>query len=172
VPRFVPLAVTAALLCGGVAVATETTALASSGTAAGALRVTGQVHHPLKLTLADLAKYKQHTVKVTYTGGMPERVQHHTFSGPLLFDVLTKAGPTFGKAKNDALRWGILVTGSGNYRALISWAEILPANASTQILLAISEDGKPLTKPRTVLPGDRGGGRYVGDVATIKVFGA
>jgi hypothetical protein len=171
VPKLVPLALTAALLTGGAVIAVEQTS-ASATSDAGATRVTGQVRHPLNLSIAALKKYKQHTVKVTYTGGQPERVQHHTFSGPLLYDVLQKAGPKFGTAKNDLLRWGILVTGGGNYRALIGFGEVFPANANSPILLAISEDGKPLDKPRTAVPGDKGGGRYVGDVATIKVFGA
>lgn len=171
-PRFVPLALTAALLCaGGVAVA-QTTANASADAHGGAARVTGQVRHPLTLTRADLAKYKQHTVKVTYLGGMPAEVlRHHTFSGPLLLDVLSKAGPRFSAGKNDALGWGILVTGSNNYRALIAWGEIMPELAKTQIVLAISEDGKPLTTPRLAVPGDKGGGRYVDDVETIRVTG-
>jgi DMSO/TMAO reductase YedYZ molybdopterin-dependent catalytic subunit len=172
VPRFVPLALTAALLCAGVAVATETSALASSDAKGGATRVTGQVRHPLTLSVADLAKYKQHTVKVSYLGGMPmEALRHHTFSGPLLLDVLQKAGPRFSTAKNDALAWGILVTGAGNYRALIAWGEIMPELAKTQIVLAISEDGKPLAKPHLAVPGDKGGGRYVDDVATIRITG-
>lgn len=171
-PRFVPLALTAALLCGGVAVVTETSALASSDAHAGAARVTGQVRHPLTLSTAELATYKQHTVKVSYMGGMPvETMRHHTFSGPLLFDVLQKAGPKFAAGKNTALGWGVLVTGSGNYRALIAWGEIMPELARTQILLATSMDGKPLAKPRLAVPGDKGGGRYVDDVTTIRVTG-
>jgi DMSO/TMAO reductase YedYZ molybdopterin-dependent catalytic subunit len=171
-PKLVPLALTATLLCGGVAVATETNALASSDARAGATKVTGQVRHPLTLSVADLAKYKQHTVRVSYMGGMPvETLRHHTFSGPLLFDVLRKAGPKFPAGKNTALGWGVLVTGSGNYRALIAWGEIMPELARTQILLATSMDGKPLAKPRLAVPGDKGGGRYVDDVATIRVTG-
>jgi len=171
VPRLVPLALAAALLTGGaVVVAEQTTASAASD--AGAARVTGQVKHPLKLSIAELATFKQHTVKVSYLGGMPEVMQHHTFSGPLLLDVLKKAGPEFRAAvKNDSLGWGVLVTGGGNYRALISWGEIEPKIGDKEILLAIKQDGKPLTKPRTAVPSDKGGGRYVGDVATIKVYG-
>jgi hypothetical protein len=170
VPKLVPLALTAALICGGVAVATETSAHAF--TDAANARVTGQVRHPLNLSIAALKKYKQHTAKVTYLGGKPEVLQHHTFSGPLLVDVLKKADPKFSTvAKNDPLAWSILVTGGGNYRALIAWAEIMPEIGNKQILLAISEDGKPLDKPRTAVPSDKGGGRYVGDIATIKVYG-
>jgi hypothetical protein len=170
-PRLVPLALTAALLTGGAVVAVEqTTAHAAPNADAG--RVIGQVKHPLAISVGTLAQYKQHTVNVTYLGGKPEVRQHHTFSGPLLIDVLNKANPTFNPArKNDALGWSILVSGGGNYRALIAWAEIMPEIGNQQILLAISEDGKPLDKPRTAVPNDKGGGRYVGDIATIKVYG-
>jgi DMSO/TMAO reductase YedYZ molybdopterin-dependent catalytic subunit len=169
VPKLVPLALTAALLTGGaVAVVEQTSADAASPTATA--RVTGDVKHPLNLSVGDLAKFKQHTVKVSYLGGMPAEVlRHHTYSGPLLLDVLQKAGPKFRAGKNDPLGWGILVTGGGNYRALIAWGEVMPELARTQIVLAITEDGKPLSKPRLAVPGDKGGGRYVDDVATIRV---
>jgi hypothetical protein len=47
----------------------------------------------------------------------------------------------------------------------------MPELARTQILLATSMDGKPLAKPRLAVPGDKGGGRYVDDVTTIRVTG-
>jgi hypothetical protein len=170
VPRFVSLALTAALVCGGVASA-EAIASSSASAAGRTTAVTGQVKHPLHLSRGALAKYKQHHASVTYMGGMPvETEQHHTFSGPLLLDVINAAGPRFSTAiKNDQLRWGLLVVGEGNYRALISWGEIEPKLENEPILLAITQDGKPLALPRLVIPGDHHGGRYVGGITKIKV---
>jgi hypothetical protein len=167
--RFVPLALSAVLLAGGVAGAEVATG-SSASAAGGGFAITGHVKHPLHLRLADLAKYPQHTVQVTFVGGKPERTQNHTFSGPLLIDVLNAAGPQFdAAAKNDALRWGILVTGSGNYRALIAWSELDPHLGAKQVLLSMTEDGKPLDAPRIALPDDKGGGRYVGGVTDVRL---
>lgn len=156
---------TAAFLCGAVAVAGS-----SASATAGGFAVTGQVEHPLHLDPAGLAKYPHHTGQVTYVGGKPERTQNHTFTGPLLIDVLNAAGPRFSTAaKNDALRWGVLPIGSGNHRALIAWGEIDPHLGAKQILLATSQDGKTLDAPRAVVPDDHGGGRYVGGITGVKV---
>jgi hypothetical protein len=45
----------------------------------------------------------------------------------------------------------------------------VPDFGNRGILLAISEDGKPLPRPRLVVPGDVKGGRYVSDLAELRV---
>jgi len=37
------------------------------------------------------------------------------------------------------------------------------------VLLAVIQDGQPLTQPRLVVPGDIHGGRYVSDVVSVRL---
>jgi hypothetical protein len=96
----------------------------------------------------------------------------HEHIVPLLTDVATAAGPRFDPdVKNDQLRFFVAATGTGKYRAIVSWGEIDPAFGARQVLLATAQDGTPLDTegPRLVVPGDGKGGRYVSAVAQIYV---
>jgi hypothetical protein len=97
--------------------------------------------------------------------------QHHIYVGPRLVDVLAQAGPQFDPAtKNDKLRHFVSVSATDGYRALVSYGEIDPSFENKDVLLATSEDGRPLDTdgPRLVVPGDIAGGRYVTNV--VRVF--
>lgn len=148
----------------------------AAGSAAGAdqkpkvdrVVVRGTVAHRLKLTAADLAALPQHTQTVTFLAGSTP--QTHTYSGPLLVDVLNAAGPTFDPAiKNDKLRHYASVIGSDGYAVTVAWGEIDPGFENKEVLVALTEDGVPLgdAGPRVTMPGDSRGGRYVSDVVTI-----
>src|SRR5215510_1788812 len=64
--------------------------------------VDGTVGHRLQLTTADLAGLPQHTITVSFLAGT--ELQTHTYTGPLLLDVLNLAQPRFNpKIKNDKL---------------------------------------------------------------------
>lgn len=141
----------------------------SVGPPAGKFLVIGAVARPQILTVGDLEKLPQRTVEVEFRSG--SGVEKHTYTGPLLFDVLTKAGPQFDPAiKNDKLRHFISFNASDNYRALVAWGEIDPNFENKDVLLATSEDGRSLAAdgPRLVVPGDIAGGRYVTNV--VRVF--
>ncbi|MGH3379093.1 MAG: molybdopterin-dependent oxidoreductase [Actinoallomurus sp.] len=132
--------------------------------------VTGQVEHRHAYTVAELRAFPQHTVTVEFGSG--GGVEKHTFTGPLLTDVATAAGPRFDPAvKNDSLRFFVAATGSDKYRAIVSWGEIDPAFGARQVLLATAQDGAPLDTegPRLVVPGDAKGGRYVSAVVQVYV---
>jgi Oxidoreductase molybdopterin binding domain len=138
---------------------------------AGTFVVTGNVNQKLRLNVATIAALpNQQTVEVTYlAGGTPET---HVFTGPLLVDVLAKAGPSFDPAiKNDKLRHYASVTASDGYQALVAYGEIDPSFENKKILLAVTQDGAPLDAqgPRLVVPGDKFGGRYVTGVVKVKL---
>ncbi|MFE7174387.1 molybdopterin-dependent oxidoreductase [Streptomyces sp. NPDC057616] len=137
------------------------------------LAVTGDLARPARLTVPDLLGRPQHEVRVAFecrTSG----VQHHSFAGPLLYDVLSDAGPGFDPARRkDRLRFLIAVTGADGHHALLSWAEIDPDFAHAPVLLAAAIDDAPLdgAGPQLVLPQDRCGARYISGIRAIRVDG-
>ncbi|MET8950315.1 molybdopterin-dependent oxidoreductase [Streptomyces sp. NPDC004393] len=141
---------------------------------AAQLALTGDLARPVRLTVPDLGAWPQHRVGVTFecaTSG----VRRHRFTGPLLYDVLSAAGPGFDPARRkDRLRFLIAVTGADGHHVLLSWAEIDPDFGCAPVLLAGSIDDTPLDRagPQLVLPQDRCGARYVSGVNAIRVDGA
>ncbi|HET9258338.1 MAG TPA: hypothetical protein VFO16_24505 [Pseudonocardiaceae bacterium] len=140
----------------------------SIGLPAGKVLLIGDIEHSRILSVEDLRALPAKTVDVTFKAG--SGTQHHVYVGPLLLDVLTQAGPKFDPdIKNDKLRYFISVSATDGYRALVAYGEIDPSFENKQVLLATSEDGRPLDAdgPRLVVPGDIAGGRYVTNVNRV-----
>ncbi|MFE6833992.1 molybdopterin-dependent oxidoreductase [Streptomyces sp. NPDC057705] len=137
----------------------------------GEVRVAGQVDKPYTVTLASLRGLPQKSVEVEYTSAKGQ--QKHTYQGVLLHDVLKDAQPRFDTSKkNGQLRGVVAATGGGDYRAVFAWAELDPGFAKSEILLAVSEDGKSFDDaqgPRLVVPQDTKGGRYVSELNQLWV---
>ncbi|MGW9028653.1 molybdopterin-dependent oxidoreductase [Streptomyces sp. NPDC055722] len=137
------------------------------------LSLTGDLARPARLTVPDLLAMPQREKRVSFecaTSG----VQHHCFRGPLLYDVLSAAGPVFDPARRkDRLRFLILVTGADGHYVLLSWAEIDPDFGRAPVLLAASIDDTPLDRsgPQLVLPQDRCGARSVSGINAIRADG-
>ncbi|WP_329342984.1 molybdopterin-dependent oxidoreductase [Streptomyces sp. NBC_00663] len=121
--------------------------LAAARTTAGPaaeLVLAGDLTRPSRLTVPDLPAWPQHRTEAALecaTSG----IQHHTFTGPLLYDVLTDAGPVFDPARRkDRLRFLIAVRGA-----------------------------TPLDRagPQLVLPQDRCGARYISGIEAVHVDG-
>ncbi|MCX4903929.1 molybdopterin-dependent oxidoreductase [Streptomyces sp. NBC_00878] len=150
--------------------------LAAARTAAGPvpeLILTGDLDRPARLTVPDLLAWPQHEAEVSFecaTSG----IQHHHFTGPLLHDVLTAAGPGFDPVRRkDRLRFLIAVSGRDGHHALLSWAEIDPDFGRAPVLLAVGIDDTALDRegPQLVLPQDRCGARHISGIDTIRVDG-
>ncbi|MGW6505285.1 molybdopterin-dependent oxidoreductase [Nonomuraea angiospora] len=76
--------------------------------AVGTVKVRGQVARPRSFTMARLRSLPQHTVRVRYQTS--HGAEKHTFTGPLLSDVLQLAEPRIDPdVKNAQLR--LVVTG-------------------------------------------------------------
>ncbi|MFD5618152.1 molybdopterin-dependent oxidoreductase [Streptomyces yangpuensis] len=137
----------------------------------GEVRIAGRVDKPYTVTLTSLRGLPQQSVEVEYTSAKGQ--QKHTYQGVLLHDVLKDAQPRFDTSKkNGQLRGVVAATGGGDYRAVFAWAELDPGFAKSQILLAVSEDGKPFDDaagPRLVVPQDTKGGRYVSELNQLWV---
>jgi len=132
------------------------------------VRITGAVRQPGVRTAAQLAAIPSQTVAVAF--GTEKGTQRHTEVGVPLSIVLEQAAPvlTAGR-KHDELTIGVLVIGADGYRALVSYGEVAPALGNGGALLAPSQDGAPLARPRLVLPKDGQGARYVSDVVELHV---
>ena len=150
--------------------------LTATGTAAGRvaeIALGGDLARPVRLTVSDLLAWPQHQADVSFecaTSG----VQHHRFTGPLLHDVLSAAGPAFDSARRkDRLRFLIAVSGADGHHALLSWAEIDPDFGRAPVLLAVRIDDTSLDRagPQLVLPQDRCGARRISGIDTIRVDG-
>ncbi|MEU6450714.1 molybdopterin-dependent oxidoreductase [Streptomyces sp. NPDC046979] len=149
---------------------------AAVDTAAGQvaeLVLTGDLVRPARLTVPDLLAWPQHEADVSFecaTSG----IQHHRFTGPLLHDVLSAAGPVFDpRRRKDRLRFLIAVSGSDGHHALLSWAEIDPHFGRAPVLLAVGIDDTSLDHagPQLVLPQDRCGARHISGINAIRVDG-
>ncbi|MEU8897250.1 molybdopterin-binding oxidoreductase [Nocardia sp. NPDC048505] len=135
------------------------------------VRLEGALGAPQALTLDALRGFASRSQQVSFDSSAGR--QTHSYDGPLLLDVLNTAQPKADPAaKNGLLRLAIVVTGADGYSATLAWAEIAPEFAGQQVLLALSEDGRPLARPRLTTPGDRKGGRYISEVVRIRVVDA
>ncbi|HEY1798025.1 MAG TPA: molybdopterin-dependent oxidoreductase [Stellaceae bacterium] len=123
--------------------------------------------HPLAAT--EMAKLA--TVDVTVSFMTQHGTRKASFSGPLLWDVLTKAGAIDVSKPKDTTREIVSLTGSDNYVAVLAVGEISPEFEGKDVILATSMDGKPLdpNRLRVVVPLDKRGGRSVRDVVKIEV---
>ena len=153
----------AAALWAGPALAVPTTAV----------NVFGQVGTPTSFDGTALGALPQTTETVTYTSaGSPVT---NTFTGPSLWGVLQASGgiTTNPAIKNDILRKYVIATGSDGYKAVISAGEISPKFGNKPDLVAIGDTAGRLPGAdgvaRTVAAGDKAGGRYVSNLASLEV---
>jgi DMSO/TMAO reductase YedYZ molybdopterin-dependent catalytic subunit len=157
--------------CGGGGISTTPVAPPTASPTTS-LALSGLVANPATIGLAQLNALTQQSVSTNPQSGSGTLGQH-TYSGPLLYDVLESAVPNVNSAiKNDLLRRGIVVTGSDGYRAAVAWGEIDPKFAGKKIIVATSVDGVPLATDgfaRLIVPGDVFAGRYVSNIAGIKL---
>ncbi len=122
------------------------------------------------LTPEELAKLPPVALTVSFETEHGPR--HGAFSGPLLWAVLNAAGAIDPQNPRAFVHEAVLVTGSDGYTAVLGLGEIAPAFEAKGVILAETEDGKPLAPShlRIVVPGDRYGGRDVRDVVRIAVI--
>jgi hypothetical protein len=97
---------------------------------------------PLILTLADLKALPQQTLTVHNA----HQNADETYSGPLLSDVLAKAGIVLTeKTEHPMLHQYLIATGTDKYWVLYSLAEVHPGLHKAKVIVAIARSGQPLT---------------------------
>jgi len=96
---------------------------------------------PLTLTLADLKALPQQTLTVHNA----HQNTDETYSGPLLSDVLAKAGIVLTeKTEHPMLHQYLIATGTDKYWVLYSLAEVQPGLHKAKVIVAIARSGEPL----------------------------
>jgi len=139
------------------------------------LTISGQVTEPATFTPITLAALDQATSETaTFLSGAGQVTD--TYTGVSLWTLLQNQGlVTDPTIKNDVLRFGVVATGSDGYRALISMGEIDPAFGNQPDLVAYEDTGGQLGPDgsagamRLVVPGDHAGGRYISNLADLRV---
>jgi DMSO/TMAO reductase YedYZ molybdopterin-dependent catalytic subunit len=133
------------------------------------LTVGGEVEHPLRLTMNDLAKMKRDTAGLTGHDNI-----RRIFSGVPVTDILSMAGVTMGKdlhGKNFAKY--LLVKCADGYEVLFSLGELDASIINKTVILADQSDGKPLPEDRgpfrLVIPGEKRPARSCYQVVSFTV---
>ncbi len=146
------------------------------GGVSGQFTLSGQVADPATFTPVTLAALNQPTTETaTFLSGAGQVTD--TYTGVSLWTLLQDQGLVTDPAiKNDVLRFGVAATGSDGYRTLISLGEIDPAFGNQPDLVAYADTdgqlgpGGSAGAMRLVVPGDQAGGRYVSNLADLRVI--
>lgn len=81
--------------------------------------------------------------------------------------------PLSDKMKGPQLTQALLFGASDGYQVVFALAEIDPAFATREIILADTRDGKPLDAKegpfRVIAPGDNRGARWIRQVTSVKI---
>ena len=176
--RWMPLAVAAILAFAPVSGCGSSTSTPRTGAAVptsrtpllpppGTVLLTGAVRQPSQITVDQLHQMPLHTVEVSFQND--KGTEHHTEVGVPLAQLIPSSGLATRDKKSDLLSFAILGVGADGYQAAVSYGEISPDFANRDVLVAITEDGKPLNRPRLVVPGDVKGGRYVINLIELHV---
>lgn len=133
-----------------------------------ALRLVGIGGANTWLSVADLAKLPQQTVKTTDHGTSVE------FQGVLLRDALSKVSlPTGEQFHSTAASYYVVVEATDGYRAAFAWAELDPAFMDKAVYVVTKRDGKPLPGKdgpfQLVVPGEKRAARWVRQVTAVRV---
>ena len=160
------LAVLLAALLGGCA--TSTAAPAPPAVTPGSLQISGAVTTPTTLDAAALAARPHTAVDVAFQSS--KGAERHHEDGVLLAALLPVSALALAPGrKNDQATLAVTATGADGYASTVSYGEIDPDLGNRGILIATAEDGKPLARPRLVVPGDVKGARYVSDLVELRV---
>lgn len=135
--------------------------------AVGSLVLTGDLKRPGPISTDQLRALPQQTITVSFgTGKGPEQ---HVETGVALVGLLPPEALATRTPTNDLLSFAVLVLGADGYAAAPSYGELSPKFGNHGALLALSQDGTRLDRPRLIVPGDADGGRDVTDVTELHI---
>jgi DMSO/TMAO reductase YedYZ molybdopterin-dependent catalytic subunit len=128
----------------------------------GLLEISGDVLHPRTFQEQDWKQLKHTSLVAT---NAHER-KTATYSGVPLRDLLKEAGvPSGDNLRGKALATCFVVTAADGYQVTFSIAELDESIGNLQVLVADSEDGKPLAQSsgllRLIVPEDKRQARWV-----------
>lgn len=142
-----------------------------SGSLAQTIQVTDADGHSTSVIAAQISKLPHVTVAVQ------DHEKPTQFEGVPLALVLSMAGIQLGDAmRGPRMAEVLLVEAADGYRVVFALAEIDPAFATREIILADKRDGKLLDAKegplRIVAPGDRRPARWARQVIALKLIAA
>lgn len=134
------------------------------------LKISGDVPHPRTLQEQEWKQLKH--ISVSATNAHEKKTA--TYGGVTLQDLLKETGVLSGEnLRGRAMSTCIVVSASDGYQVTFSIAELDESIGNLQVLVADSEDGKPLAQTagplRLVVPSDKRPARWVRMVKTIRV---
>src|SRR5262249_36132312 len=126
------------------------------------LEISGDIPHPRTFQEQEWKQLK-HT-SITATNSHEKKTA--TYGGVLLRDLLREAGAPSGEnLRGKAMATSIVINATDGYQVVFSLAELDESVGNTQVLIADSEDGKPLAQGagplRLVVPSDKRPARWV-----------
>ena len=132
------------------------------------IQVTGAVKQPLSLTAGDLAKMPRASAKTAVKG------VETNYEGVWIHEILKRAGAPQGETlRGKALAGYVLAEAQDGYQVVFSLGELDPEFADSQILVADTANGKPLSgeqgRFRLVVPKDKMGSRSVRMLTRLEV---
>jgi hypothetical protein len=142
-------------------------------------RITAQVPAPLKITYgnksatftpAQLAAMPQTTVTVSND----HTKSNDTYAGVPVIDLLTQLGIS-PKPHGQELRLYLVFVGSDDYEVTFGMGEIAPYIHDSPTIVAVTENGKPLTSDgplKLISSGDKMPERWVRHLVAIHVLAA
>jgi Oxidoreductase molybdopterin binding domain len=136
---------------------------------AQSLQVVDAAGHTTNVTTAQIAS-APHVISNVKDHDTPA-----TFDGVPLAALLTTAGVQLGdKLRGQRLTEVLLVEAADGYKVAFALAEVDPAFATREIILADKRDGKPLDAKegplRIVAPGDKRAARWVRQVTVLRIL--
>ena len=120
-----------------------------------------------QLSVAQLSALAQEDISVTFDTA--HGTEQHRWRGPALWSVLRRDDPALPTSARALAAQTLRITGADGYAASLAAGEIAPSLEGKHVLLAIAQDGKPLPRPRLIVPSDRDGARDVSDVVRIEI---
>jgi hypothetical protein len=126
------------------------------------------VKTPLTLTKVDLQSMPRTSVTLDDHG------KKQVYGGVLVSEILTRAGGPIGaELKGGGLATYVLASASDGYQVLFSIGELDPAVSGSEIIVADTVDGGPLSETqgpmRIVVPRDKRGARSVRMLQRLEV---
>ena len=133
------------------------------------VQVTGAVKQALTLSAEDLAKMPRASVRATHNA------VETAYEGVWLHEVLKRAGvPAGSELRGKALSIYVRAEANDGYQVVFSLAEIDPWFVDSQILLADTANGKPLSGEqgpfRLVAPKDKQMARSIRMLTKVEVI--
>jgi DMSO/TMAO reductase YedYZ molybdopterin-dependent catalytic subunit len=129
---------------------------------AAELRISGAVSSPLILTVADLKKMPRKTLSVVN----PHEKKKETYEGVLLEELLRRAGvPQGEQLRGPSMATYVIAEAEDGYRVVFSLAELDSGILESEVLVADTMDGAPLSGQlgpfRLVAPHEKRPARWV-----------